>query len=93
MKGTMFNNERYVTAGVNSKVDVKLQILIWKLIDELEGEKDYLQVFEMSPIGTIDCPILKIIHRQEEPVYTRVYYVFSDQIIDEKIFVIDDSSH
>ncbi|WP_455819586.1 DUF960 family protein [Clostridium butyricum] len=41
----MFNN-RYATRGVNSKVDIRLQFIMWNLIYQLSKDKnikvDYL---------------------------------------------------
>lgn len=36
----MFDNNRYVTRGVNAEVDVRLQLLMWSLIDKLNNSKD-----------------------------------------------------
>ena len=36
------------TRGVNEKIDLPLQILLWNLVDDLKIEKDYLQVFKSS---------------------------------------------
>ncbi len=43
----MFSNERYLTREVADRVPVEIQILMWNLVEEIEGEKDYLQVFEV----------------------------------------------
>ena len=44
----MLDNNRYVTRGVNAEVDIRLQVIMWELIDKLNGSKDievdYLQV-------------------------------------------------
>ena len=44
-------NNRYVTRGVNEEIDIRLQLIIWSMIDKLndEGnvELDYLQVFKL----------------------------------------------
>ena len=47
----MFKKDnRYVTRGVNEEVDIRLQLIMWSMIDKLndEGnvELDYLQVFQ-----------------------------------------------
>lgn len=46
----MFDNDRYVTRGVRDILEIPIQIFLWELIDKLEGEKDYLQVFELKQI-------------------------------------------
>ncbi|ENZ00229.1 hypothetical protein HMPREF1092_02744 [Clostridium thermobutyricum] len=47
----MFKKEsRYITRGVNEKLDLRLQLILWNIIDKLneEGkELDYLQVFRI----------------------------------------------
>lgn len=41
----MFDKEnRYITRGINKKIDLQLQILLWNLVEDLQREKDYLQV-------------------------------------------------
>lgn len=48
----MFNkNNRYATRGINDEIDIRLQLIMWSVIDKLndEGniELDYLQVFKL----------------------------------------------
>ena len=58
----MFDKEnRYITRGVNEKIDLSLQILLWNLVDDLKVEKDYLQVFKLSRTGEV----INIEHIQE----------------------------
>lgn len=93
----MFDNNRFITAGVNSEVDIRLQLIMWSLIDELNrniSEKvDYLQVFN---ICKKDNKIL-IEHSQEIPKYKKLYEIsnMSDIEINDKLklFVIDDVDH
>ena len=43
----MFKTEnRYMTRKVAEEIPLEINILLWNLIDELNVEKDYLQVFE-----------------------------------------------
>lgn len=48
-------NNRYVTRGVNEKVDIRLQLIMWSMIDKLKDkgnvELDYLQVFRIRKEG------------------------------------------
>lgn len=93
----MFDNNRFITVGVNSEVDIRLQLIMWSLIDELNrniSEKvDYLQVFN---ICKKDNKIL-IEHSQEIPKYKKLYEIsnMSDIEINNKLklFVIDDVDH
>lgn len=82
----MFENSRYLTKGVNQSVSLELQIFIWKCIDELPIEKDYLQVFNLS----VKDGIQVIEHKQEAPKYQNTYSVLVSNPVDAKIFVIDD---
>ena len=63
----MFKKDnRYVTRGVNEEVDIRLQLIIWSMIDKLndEGnvELDYLQVFSIRKEGN------KIVINQSQEV-------------------------
>lgn len=94
----MFEKEkRYITNRVNVDVDIRLQILMWKLIDNLKENKtfklDYLQVFN---ICKKDYKIL-LEHSQEVPEYKKLYEIknMGDIELQEKLklFVIDDIEH
>lgn len=93
----MFKQEsRYVTRGVNSEIDIRLQLAMWSLIDILkmqEGvEVDYLQVFKLKK----EDDFIKIEHSQEVPEYKSVHRIEIDDIeLDEdtKIFVIDSGDY
>ena len=89
----MFKKEsRYITRGANEKLDLRLQLILWSMIDKLneEGkELDYLQVFKVrkSKEGIV------IEHSQEVPEYKEKYVIALDDIeINEsiKVFFIDD---
>ncbi|MDU6036935.1 MAG: DUF960 family protein [Clostridium butyricum] len=93
----MFHNNRYVTRGVNTEVDIRLQILMWNLIDKINNDKsinvDYLQVFNISKK---DNKIL-IQHSQEVPEYKKLYEIRNVKDIEVedrlKLFVIDEVDH
>ena len=58
----MFNkNNRYMTRGIKEALDISLQMMLWKMVDDLKESKeielDYLQVFK--------------IRRNNNRVYTR----------------------
>lgn len=85
----MFDKEnRYVTRGVNEKIYLQLQILLWSLVDDLKIENDYLQVFKLSRVWDV----INIEHTQEVPDYRACIKVnakdlgFKEEI---KIYVID----
>ena len=92
MEKKKFSNARYVTRGINSSLDFYQQNLFWKLIDELNIEQDYLQVFKLhcSEEGT------KILHKQEEPLYAKEYKLKTlllDKKAEDTIFVIDNGEY
>ena len=89
----MFKKDnRYVTRGVNEEVDVRLQLIIWSMIDKLKDEGnvelDYLQVFRIRKEGKK----IVISQSQEVPEYLCTYEIRLEdiQIDDEiKLYVID----
>ena len=93
----MFKKDnRYVTRGVNEEVDIRLQLIMWSMIDKLndEGnvELDYLQVFKLRKEGN------KIIinQSQEVPKYSSTYEIELEdiQLDDEiKVYVIDSGEY
>lgn len=84
----MFKKEnRYMTREIAENLPVEIAMLLWDLIDNLILEKDYLQVFEINPIGV---EVLEIVHKQEVPKYEVSVYIQNDLIKDKlKIYVID----
>ena len=87
-----FQGARYVTRGINGSLTYELQLLIWDLIDQLDVEQDYLQVFKLvDKEGEV-----KLTHRQEEPDYSKDYNLKAKEFAietDNKIFVIDDGEY
>ena len=89
---------RYVTCGIDQRLPQDLQRLIWTSIDArilFSNEKiDYLQVFTVKKI---DGEGLALHHEQEQPPMLNVHYTNSrpeyEEILHEKIFVIDDGDH
>ena len=79
------------------EVDIRLQILMWNLIDKINNDKsinvDYLQVFNISKK---DNKIL-IQHSQEVPEYKKLYEIRNVKDIEVedrlKLFVIDEVDH
>ena len=85
-----FENEKFVTKGVNSSVSLLLQFFMWKCISDMKGPKDYLQIFNCSEFEGKQ----KIEHIQEEPEYKMEYLILTDTpVFIGKIFVIDDETH
>ena len=85
----MFSNNRYFTKGVQTEIPLELQIFMWECIDKLSEPKDYLQVFNLSAAGALQC----ITHTSEEPEYKMEYLMPSEAPITQKVYVIDDGDH
>ena len=85
----MFDNKRYLTCGVDSTIPIELQLFLWECVERMPAPKDYLQVFELKPVGSLQS----ITHRSEEPEYRKVYMIPSDTPITEKLYIIDDGDH
>ena len=93
----MFKKDnRYVTRGVNDEVDIRLQLIMWSMIDKLKDEEsvevDYLQVFK---IRKKDSKVV-INQSQEVPEYSCTYEIELEdiQIEDEiKVYVIDSGEY
>ena len=74
---------RLMTRGINETLDFGTQLLLWSLYDAMEGEKDYLQVFETAENGSL-------VHFTEDPAY-RVEYPFFPTL-PEKVYIIRDDT-
>ena len=93
----MFKKDNwYVTWGVNEEVDIRLQLIMWSMIDKLndEGnvELDYLLVFKLRKEGNK----IVINQSQEVPEYSCTYEIEIEdvQIDDEiKVYVIDSGEY
>lgn len=93
----MFKKDnRYVTRGVNEEVDIRLQIILWSMIDRLKDkgnvELDYLQIFKIRKEGN------KIVINQSQEVSeyscTDEIELEDIQIDDEiKVYVIDSGEY
>ena len=86
----MFNNQRYLTRGVQAEIPPVLQLFIWNCIDSLPEERDYFQVFRLEPMGEI---MQQITHESEQPEHKKVYLIPSDNPITEKLYVIDSDEY
>ena len=95
----MFDKEtRYVTCGIDKRLPKDLQCFIWTSIEAqmffTDGKIDYLQVFTFKKI---DGEILALQHTQEQPPRLNMTYIEYrpeyEEILHEKIFVIDDGDH
>ncbi len=85
----MFNNQRYLTKGVQSEIPFELQLFMWSCIDGLPEERDYFQVFKMENFNGIQ----KITHFSEQPEYRKEYIIPIDTPITTKVYIIDSDTY
>jgi hypothetical protein len=91
MENRMFAGPRYVTRGIQERLSFELQMVLWDLIEKLEGEKDYLQVFTLKSMDEVS---ISVIHSQECPNYSETYRLSPMKpMCDEKVFVIDNGEY
>ena len=86
----MFNNQRYLTRGVEAEIPLALQLFMWNCIDRLPAERDYFQVFRLEPMGET---MQQIRHESEQPEHHMTYLIPTDNPITAKVYVIDDEDH
>ena len=87
---------RYITKGIQHEISLELQLFMWDCIDTLKEqgkELDYLQVFELTKERVDDVFFQKIEHKQEVPAYQKTHRVFPTEMVNAKVFVIDDETH
>ena len=84
--------QRYITSGVNEQISIDIQLFCWHCYEVVKatGKYDYLQVFELKPVGE---HTQQIEHRQEVPEYNQVYQLRSINPIEQKIFIIDEGEY
>ena len=85
----MSETKRYLTCGVDSTIPLEIQLFLWECVERMPAPKDYLQVFELKPVGSLQS----ITHSSEEPEYHMEYLLPSDTPITEKLYIIDDGDH
>lgn len=85
----MFNNQRYLTRGVQSEIPIELQLFMWGCIDGLPEERDYFQVFKMENLNGTQ----KITHFSEQPEYRKEYLFPTGNPITSKVYIIDSETY
>lgn len=85
----MFNNQRYITRGIDAEIPLLLQLFMWECIDRLPEERDYFQVFKLET----DNGMQKVIHFSEQPEYRMEYLIPTDKPITAKVYIIDSDTY
>ena len=96
-KAKFNKSTRFMTKAIADTLPDELKVLIWEIIDDEVKEysdTDYLQVFTFKKLRQ---ELMSIKRVQEEPPRTTVVYTaYKDEyrnILDKKIYVIDDTDH
>lgn len=90
----MFQDDKYITCGVEEHIPVTIQLMLWHLIEiARENTKlDYLQIFHISKDS--NTGFIHIVHEQEQPEYKNEVVVLCDDNVDtHKVYAIDDVTH
>lgn len=85
----MLQNNRFLTCGVDSTIPLDLQLFLWKCVERMPAPKDWLQIFQLKPIGELQS----ITHRSEAPEYHMKYLIPMKNPIAEKVYIIGDDDH
>ena len=85
----MPETKRYLTCGVDRTIPLELQMFLWKCVERMPAPRDYLQVFQLKPVGILQS----ITHSSEEPAYKMEYVIPMENPIAEKVYIIDDGDH
>ena len=85
----MFNNQRYLTKGVQSEIPIGLQLFMWGCIDRLPEKCDYFQVFKMESMDGIQ----RITHFSEQLEYHMEYLIPTDNPITTKVYIMDSDEY
>lgn len=84
----MFNNQHYLTKGVQAEIPLELQLFMWRCLETIP-EPDYLQIFKLEAFGNMQ----KITHEQEVPKFKREYLIPTSQPIASKVYIIDSDTY
>lgn len=85
----MFDNQRYITRGIDSEIPLWLQIFMWECVNKMPEPKDYFQVFRLENLNGIQ----KITHFSEQPEYHKEYLIPTNKLITAKIYIIDSDTY
>ena len=85
----MFDNQRFLTRGVDAEIPPELQLFLWSCIDRLPEKRDYFQVFKLEPMGEMQ----RISHTSEQPEYHMEYIIPTEMPITAKLYVIDSEEY
>lgn len=92
----MFKNKAFMTVGYQNDIPDNIKEFIAHIIGKCSQmeDADYLQVFKLH-VDPNNDQMQVIEHTQEQPMKRMVYTLSGDfdKVIDQKVYVIDDTSH
>ena len=95
--GYEFDGKRYITRGINEKIPLEVQLMMFAgldvMRDKTDGELDYLQIFKLETIENDGVLTLHIHHEQEVPEAEKDYIYPVCKRIDEKVYIIDSEEY
>ena len=80
---------RYLTRGVDAKIPIALQVMMWQAVDQMPEPKDYLQVFHLSEKNGLQI----VHHTSEQPQFEMTYIAEAEKPVTAKVYIIDDGEH
>ncbi len=90
-----FDNPAYMTKGYSERIPEPQKLIIFNEIQKIskQADCDYIQFFTLEHTLIDGMTAQKIKHTQEQPPYEKEYFLLTDVIVKEKVFVIDDETH
>ena len=80
------SKDRYLTRGVDAKIPLTLQVLMWQAVDQMPEPKDYLQVFRLSEKNGLQI----VHHTSEQPQFEMTYIVEAKKPVPAQVYIIHD---
>lgn len=80
---------RYITTNADTRIPKETQLIMWLMLDRMEIEKDYLQIFSLS----IKNNNQHILHSQEQPLWSEEILFKSENPVKEKVYIIKEGDY
>lgn len=80
---------RYITTNAETRIPKETQLIMWFMLDRMEIEKDYLQIFSLS----IKDKQQHILHSQEQPPWSEEILFQSNTPVKEKVYIIKEGDY
>ena len=80
--------DRHISQGIKEKIGPLQYLLLWQLIDDMEVEKDSVQVFVLRK-KFCRKGLQEVEHTQKNPVYKNIFRYYTTNPVNAEIHVID----